>query len=57
MSLQQLLDEVEVLKAEYDKFEHGNNAAGTRARKALQSIKTIAQDLRIKIQEKKTTVA
>jgi cell division protein FtsB len=54
MSLQKLLDEVEVLKAEYEKFDRGNNAAGTRARKALQSIKTIAQELRGIIQEKKT---
>ena len=54
MSLQKLLDEVEILKAEYDKFERGNNAAGTRARKALQNIKIVAQELRGVIQDKKT---
>lgn len=53
MSLQNLLDEVEVLKQEYDKFERGNKSAGTRARKSLQSIKKMAQDLRVEIQEKK----
>ena len=55
MSIQGLLDEVEVLKQEYDKFERGNKSAGTRARKSLQNIKKIAQDLRVEIQENKKT--
>lgn len=46
MSLKSLLDEVEILKKEYEKFEMGNKAAGTRARKSLQNIKGIAQSLR-----------
>jgi hypothetical protein len=49
MSIKNLLDEVEVLKQEYGKFEKGNKAAGTRARKSLQAIKKAAQDLRIEI--------
>lgn len=53
MSIQGLLDEVEVLKQEYEKFERGNKSAGTRARKSLQNIKKIAQDLRIQIQDTK----
>ncbi|MFP4013429.1 MAG: hypothetical protein ACLFVQ_05035 [Chitinispirillaceae bacterium] len=53
MSLQDLLNEVEVLKAEYEKFERGNKSAGTRARKSLQTIKKMAQDLRTQIQEAK----
>jgi len=53
MSLQNLLTEVETLKAEYDKFERGNKSAGTRARKSLQNIKKLAQDLRTEIQAKK----
>ncbi|NLG16088.1 MAG: hypothetical protein GX556_02015 [Fibrobacter sp.] len=53
MSIQTLLDEVEVLKQEYDKFDRGNKSAGTRARKSLQNIKKIAQDLRVEIQESK----
>lgn len=55
MSLQDLLNEVEVLKAEYEKFERGNKSAGTRARKSLQNIKKMAQDLRTQIQEAKKT--
>jgi outer membrane murein-binding lipoprotein Lpp len=53
MSIQSLLSEVETLKSEYEKFERGNKAAGTRARKALQNIKKIAQDVRNDIQAKK----
>ncbi|MDG5814518.1 hypothetical protein QA601_05490 [Chitinispirillales bacterium ANBcel5] len=53
MSLQEFLNEVEILKEEYEKFERGNKSAGTRARKSLQSIKKMAQDLRIQIQEAK----
>jgi outer membrane murein-binding lipoprotein Lpp len=53
MSIQSLLSEVETLKSEYEKFERGNKAAGTRARKALQNIKKFAQDIRNDIQAKK----
>jgi hypothetical protein len=55
MSIQSLLDEIEILKQEYEKFERGNKSAGTRARKSLQNIKKIAQDLRIAIQDTKKT--
>ena len=55
MSIQNLLDEVEILKQEYEKFERGNKSAGTRARKSLQNIKKIAQDLRVQIQDSKKT--
>lgn len=54
MSLENLLQEVEVLKQEYEKFERGNKSAGTRARKSLQNIKKIAQDLRVSIQDAKS---
>ncbi|MCU0608837.1 MAG: hypothetical protein MUF22_03595 [Chitinispirillaceae bacterium] len=53
MGLQKLLEELEVLKAEYEKFERGNKSAGTRARKSLQNIKKIAQEIRGSIQEAK----
>jgi hypothetical protein len=53
MSMQNLLNEVETLKSEYEKFERGNKAAGTRARKCLQEIKKIAGEMRIAIQAKK----
>lgn len=53
MGIQELLDEVENLKQEYEKFERGNKSAGTRSRKSLQNIKKLAQDLRIQIQDSK----
>jgi hypothetical protein len=53
MSIQALLDEVEILKQEYEKFERGNKSAGTRARKSLQNIKKLAQDIRVQIQDAK----
>ena len=34
-------------------YNKGNKAAGTRARKALQDIKNLSQELRKEIQEKK----
>lgn len=34
-------------------FNNGNKAAGTRARKHLQELKQLAQDLRVLIQETK----
>jgi len=53
MSLEPLLNEIENLKAEYEKFQRGNKSAGTRARKVLQNIKKAAQQIRGEIQEAK----
>ncbi len=51
--MEELLSLVETAKAEYEKFQSGNKAAGTRSRVALQKIKAKAQDLRKEIQAKK----
>ena len=48
--VQQLEQELVVLKHEYEKFIKGNKSAGTRARKVLQNIKRTCQDLRVSIQ-------
>ncbi len=53
MDLQNLLNEIENLKIEIEKFNRGNKSAGTRARKSLQNIKKICQEIRIKIQNTK----
>lgn len=37
-------------------FEKGNKAAGTRARKNLQELKKLAQELRVAIQDTKATM-
>ena len=36
---------------DYDKFQSGNKSAGTRLRKAMQIIKSLAQDVRLEIQD------
>ncbi|MBE8720133.1 histone H1 [Sphingobacterium pedocola] len=44
------------IEADADKFfNNGNSAAGTRVRKGLQEIKTLAQDIRNEVTEKKNT--
>ena len=50
------MDEVKNLMSELevdlDKFYNkGNKAAGTRARKSLQDLKKLAQDIRLEIQD------
>ena len=35
------------------KFGEGNNSAGTRVRKAMQAVKSLAQDIRVEVQEQK----
>ncbi|GGE32582.1 MULTISPECIES: histone H1 [Sphingobacterium] len=45
---------IDGLENDADKFfAKGNSAAGTRVRKGLQDIKTLAQDLRLGIQDLK----
>ncbi len=45
---------VESVSSEMEKFyDKGNKAAGTRARKGLQDLKKLAQDIRLEIQSKK----
>jgi hypothetical protein len=51
--LNTLIDELE---PDIDKFyEKGNKAAGTRARKKLQEIKKLSQEIRLEIQDMKNT--
>jgi len=44
--------------ATYDavKFTEGNNSAGTRVRKYMQSIKNLAQEVRKEIQHQKNSI-
>ncbi|HLT88587.1 MAG TPA: hypothetical protein VKZ57_13435 [Sphingobacterium sp.] len=49
-----LKDLVASIEADADKFfNNGNSAAGTRVRKGLQEIKTLAQEIRNEVTEKK----
>ncbi|MDX1547498.1 MAG: histone H1 [Rhodothermales bacterium] len=50
----ELKEFVDGLEEDFNKFyDKGNKAAGTRVRKGMQELKTLAQDIRVEIQEKK----
>ena len=53
-TVQQLLNAVEAWKIEDEKFVAGNNAAGTRSRKALQEIAKLVKERRNEITAEKT---
>ena len=40
-------------QADVTKFVEGNNSAGTRVRKAMQTVKSLAQNVRVEVQEQK----
>ena len=42
-------------QADVTKFVEGNNSAGTRVRKAMQAVKSLAQDVRIEVQDQKNS--
>ena len=60
MNLEELLDEMqnEMHSAHEDmeKFNSGNKSAGTRVRKSMQLIKSMAQDVRVQVQETKNNM-
>ena len=60
MDLEKLLDimqdEMHSAHEEMEKFMGGNKSAGTRVRKSMQSIKTMAQDVRKQVQERKNNM-
>jgi hypothetical protein len=49
----ELQDAVNDCQTDVTKFVDGNSSAGTRVRKAMQSIKAIAQLVRVEVQEQK----
>jgi len=48
-----LQDVVNDCQTDVIKFVEGNNSAGTRVRKAMQSVKALAQEVRIEVQDQK----
>ncbi|HEX7015397.1 MAG TPA: histone H1 [Cyclobacteriaceae bacterium] len=51
---QELKNLIASLESDIDKFYNkGNSAAGTRVRKGMQELKTIAQSIRAEVQELK----
>ena len=55
--LDNLYDELQNIindsQSDVTKFVEGNNSAGTRVRKAMQTIKSLAQGIRIEVQDQK----
>ena len=54
-TIQQITDAVTSWQTEDEKFVNGNNAAGTRARKALQELSKLVKVRRLEISEEKNT--
>jgi len=48
-----LQDAVNDCQTDVIKFVEGNNSAGTRVRKAMQAVKSLAQEVRIEVQDQK----
>ena len=51
-TLQNLVNDTQ---SDMTKFVEGNSSAGTRVRKAMQSIKGLAQELRVEVQNQKNS--
>ena len=52
--LQEMITLLESVRTDYDKFyTSGNKAAGTRVRKAMQTLKSTAQNVRLHVQATK----
>jgi len=49
----QLQDVINDCQSDVTKFIEGNNSAGTRIRKAMQTIKALAQGIRVEVQDQK----
>ena len=54
---QKMGDEFEKAVPDTEKFVEGNNSAGTRVRKSMQTIKNLAQDIRVEVQNQKNSVS
>lgn len=53
--LENIIDTLTTALPDAEKHDRGNSAAGTRVRKALQSVKTAAQEVRVKVQNEKNS--
>ena len=49
----ELQNAVNDCQTDVTKFIDGNNSAGTRVRKAMQAVKSLAQEVRVEVQDQK----
>ena len=54
--LQQMGNEFNSVEVDAEKFVEGNNSAGTRVRKTMQTVKNLAQQIRVEVQNQKNSV-
>ena len=54
-SFDELQNAINDCQSDVSKFVEGNNSAGTRVRKAMQVVKSLAQDVRVEVQDQKNT--
>tara|TARA_R100000900_G_scaffold116637_1_gene91543 strand:- start:340 stop:534 length:195 start_codon:yes stop_codon:yes gene_type:complete len=50
-----LQDLVNDTQTDLTKFTEGNSSAGTRVRKSMQAVKSLAQELRVEVQNQKNS--
>ena len=50
-----LQDMVNDCQGDVTKFVDGNSSAGTRVRKSMQAIKSLAQEIRVEVQDQKNS--
>ena len=51
----ELQDVINDCQTDVTKFVEGNNSAGTRVRKAMQTVKALAQEVRVEVQDQKNS--
>ena len=54
--LQQMGNELRNIETDAEKIVEGNNSAGTRVRKTMQTVKNLAQQVRVEVQNQKNAV-
>ena len=55
-TLENISEQLQEAICDAEKFDLGNNSAGTRVRKAMQNIKSLAQSVRLEVQAQKNGV-
>ena len=55
-TLENISEQLQEAIHDAEKFNLGNNSAGTRVRKAMQNIKSLAQNVRLEVQAQKNGV-
>ena len=54
--LEKMGKELSNIEVDAEKFVEGNNSAGTRVRKTMQTVKNLAQQVRVEVQNQKNSV-